>query len=353
MIKKILFLTLLLTPPLQAFNLPLMSAKNGESCKILINNRILAVVNGKPFSTYDLMKKMDLAFYRQYPQYVADPQARFHFYNMNWKALLEEMIDKELILADAEESKITVSGGDIRQEMEASFGPNIIANLDKAGISFEEAMKIMQEEILVKRLISGRVHAKALRLVTPAKVRIAYEAFAKDPANGRLTQWSYNIITIKERSLEKTQESAQVVHQMLLDGIPLDQLATAVKEKKFLGKKGDVTVSKTVKHNDKELSQDYLSILADLEPGKYSAPFPHRSRSNNITVYRILFIQEKIPGGVPPYKEMERQIKERLLDEEIDKETTVYLTKLRHHYHVRSSDLEAHLPPNYEPFSLR
>ena len=72
---------------------------------------------------------------------------------MSWKSALEEIIDKELILADAQESKIEVSSGDVRQEMERSFGPNIIANLDKAGISFEEASKIMQEEIIIRRMI--------------------------------------------------------------------------------------------------------------------------------------------------------------------------------------------------------
>lgn len=323
-----------------------------EEPKIFINNRILARVNGKPISTYDLMKKMDLAFYRQYPQYTSSIEARSQYYDMSWKYVLEDIIDKELILADAKESKVEVSSGDIRQEIEASFGPNIIANLDKAGITYDEASKIMLEEIIIRRMIGGRVHAKALRLITPIKVKAAYEEFIADPENARLTQWSYRIVTIKERNLQKAEETANAAYQLLMDGVALDQLTDKLKERKILGRKGKVTVSDIVKHNEKEISKEYRDMLANLDTGMYSQPFAHKSRSNNITVYRILFIDEKIPGGLPSFREKEANLKEKLLDKAVDQETDAYLQKLRQHYHVRQNDLEAFLPADYKPFNL-
>lgn len=339
---------------LQGFkNESLLSMGQRGEPKIFINNRILARVNGKPISTYDLMKKMDLTFFRQYPQYTSSVHARYQFYELSWKSALLDMIDKELILADAQESKIEVSSGDIRQEIEASFGPNIVANLDKAGLSFEEASKTMQEEIIIRRLLAGRVHAKVFRKVTPSRVRLAYEEFIQDPDNARLTRWSYRIVTIKDRTLKKTEETANVTYQLLLEGIPLDQLATHLKERKVLGRKGKVTVSNVIKHNDKEVSKDYYEILKNLEKGMYSQPFAHKSRSNNTTVYRILSVEEKIPGGIPSYKEMETHLKEKLLDQEINTETDNYLAKLRQHYHIRQTDLDAYLPPDYKPFILK
>lgn len=337
---------------LQAINNESLLMKRQEEPKILINNRILARVNGKPISTYDLMKKMDLAFFRQYPEYASSTEARFQFYQFSWKPALSDMIDKELILADAQESKIEVSSGDVRQEIELSFGPNTIANLDKAGFSFEEAFKLMQEEILIRRLIAGRAHAKALRQVTPSRVRQAYEEFIRDPDNTRLTQWSYRIVTVKERNLQKTEETAKIIYQMLMDGVSLDQLAAKLKERKVVGRKGKVTISNVIKQNDKEISKDYRDYLVSLDKGMYSQPFSHKSRSANSVVYRILAIEEKIPGGIPSYKEIEGKLKEKLLDQEIDKETDHYLLKLRQHYHIRQSDLDDYLPPNYEPFRL-
>lgn len=354
-IFKFLFIILLGCASLHAIkNEPLFSSgKQQEEPKIYINNRILTRVNGKPISTFDLMKKMDLLFYRQYPQYTSSIDARAQFYDMSWKHVLEQIIDKELILADAQESKIEVSNGDVRQEMEASFGPNIIANLDKAGISFDEATKIMQDEIITRRMISGRVHSKALRQVTPIKVRQAYHEFIQDPANARLTQWNYRTITIKERTLEKTEETAKAVFQMIMNGVPLDQLSARLKEAKMLGRKGSVAVSNPIKQNDQELSREYGQILATLSPGTFSQPFAHKSRANNSTVFRILFLQEKSPGGVPSFKEMEPILKEKLLDQAVEQETNTYLTKLRQHYHIGKNDVDDYLPADYQPFVLK
>lgn len=353
LIPSCLLIALLGSSSLQALKNDPFSPAKQEEPKIFINNRIIAKVNGKPISTYDLMKKMDLNFYRQYPQYTSSNVARSQFYEMSWKFALEDIIDKELILADAQESKIEVSGGDVRQEMEASFGPNIIANLDKAGISYDEANKIMQEEIIIRRMVSGRVHAKAVRQVTPSKVRLAYEDFIQNPENARLTQWAYRIVTIKDRNLEKTEETAKVTYQLLMEGVPLDELAAKLKERKLLGRKGKVTVSGTVKHNDKEISNDYREVLTSLDAGMYSQPFAHKSRANRTTVYRILAIEEKIPGGVPTFREMETRLKEKLLDDAIDQETNIYLQKLRQHYHIRQADLDAFLPADYKPFVLK
>ncbi len=328
-------------------------ANKQEEPKIFVNNRILTKINGKPISTFDLMKKMDLAFYRQYPQLTSSPMARYQYYEMGWKHILEELIDKELILADAKENKIEVSNGDIRQEMESLFGPNTIANLDKLGMSFDEAAKMLQEEMIIQRMIGARVHAKALRAVTPIKIRKAYELFIQDPTNARLDQWTYRVVTVKDRTLQKTEETAKTAYQLLMEGVSLDQLATQLKERKLLGRKGKVTVSNIVKNNDQELSKEYKEILRDLDTGMYSQPFVHKSRSNQTTVYRILYIQEKIPGGLPSFKEMEAKLKDQLLDEVADQETELYLQKLRQHYHIRPSDLEALLPADYQPFILK
>src|SRR5262245_8170025 len=120
---------------LTLINMPLFAVSDAlrlgphENIQIIINNRILAKVNGKAISAFDVMKKMDMLFYRQYPEYTAIPQARLQFYQVSWKRVLQELIDKELILADAEESKLQVSAGDIRQEMELLLGPNIHSSL--------------------------------------------------------------------------------------------------------------------------------------------------------------------------------------------------------------------------------
>jgi hypothetical protein len=324
-----------------------------EEPRIFVNNRILAQVNGKPISTFDLMKKMDLAFYRQYPEYASSIVARYDYYQMGWKHILEEIIDKELILADAQESKIEVTNGDVRQEIESAFGPNIIANLDRVELTFDEAFKIIQEELIIRRMLGGRVHNKAIQTVTPTKVRQAYETFIQDPANARHTQWVYRTVTIKDRRLAQAQEVAHAAYKLLMEeGVTLEELTMALKDREWLGRKTKITLSNPITQNDSDLSKDYHEVLSSLNEGSYSEPFIHRSRSNQMRVYRILTLQQKIPGGIPSFKEMEASLKDKLMEQAIDQETVNYLQKLRQHYHIRESDLDAFLPANYQPFSL-
>ena len=50
-----------------------------QPAHVIVHNRILAKVNGKAISVVDIMKKMDILFYREYPQYTSSSQARFQF----------------------------------------------------------------------------------------------------------------------------------------------------------------------------------------------------------------------------------------------------------------------------------
>jgi len=320
--------------------------------KVSVNNRILARINGKPITTYDLVRKMDLTFYKQYPEYVSSNQARFQFYQQGWKYILDDLITEELVLADAKESKIEASAGDVRQEMEEQFGPNIISNLDKAGMSLDEAYKIVEAEIILQRTIASRVNIKALRKVTPIKVREAYEEYLLKPENRTLTKWNYRVITIKDRDIVKTEALSKLVYQLLLDGIQLENLSDTLKKRKLLGKNGKVTISKTISNDEKELAENYKDVLTHLDAGMYSQPFPFKSRVLKTTVYRIIFVDESIPGGYPTFKDLEPKIKQFLLNQAADKETELYIEKLRLHYHVREADLKAMIPENYEPFKL-
>lgn len=349
---SLLISALLVSIPLSALS-PSLSHSKREEPQIFVHNRILLKVNGKPISTFDLIKKMDIAFYRQYPEYISSTAARAQYYEMSWKPVLDDLIDKELVLADAEAHKVEVSNGDVRQEIELAFGPNVIANLDRVGLSFEEASKMMREEILINRMISGKVHVKAVRQVTPQHIRMAYETFIRDPAHAQLAQWRYRMITVAERTAARTEALAQAVHAHLLQGIPPDQLTDSLKDSAVLGRKGKITLSESLTHNEQEITPLYRDFLSSLEPGHYTMPFSQKSRSHGRLVWRILYLEETIPRRLPSFKEMESTLKNQLLERAIEDETSTYLRRLRQYYHVQEGNISALLPSDYHPFVIR
>lgn len=342
---------LTLLPAATQADTPLLGA--GQEVKITINNRILAQANGKAISVVDIMKKMDMLFYRQFPQYTSSIQARYQFYQAHWKHVLTEMIDKELINADAEESKLQISAGDVRQEMETLFGPNIIANLDKIGLSFDEAYKMVLADITIRRMMYFRVQLKAISQATPQKIRETYEELAKK--NIRDNVWVYNVVTIRHKDPTKAADAAHHVYTLLTqDKIELNTLPEIVKETMPPSpKQPTIALSEEYHTSEKELSESYKKTLTDLHPGSYSVPIAQKSRADNSTVVRIFYFKEMVPGGPVPFTEVEGKIKEKLIEEGIEKESIAYLTKLRQHFDVQEGQMKELLNSDFQPFLLK
>lgn len=327
-------------------------SQSEDSKHIIVNNRILATVNGKHISVVDIMKKMDVLFYKQYPEYTSSTVARFQYYKLNWKQVLEDLVDKEMVLADAEEAKLPIANGDIRQEMEMSFGPNIVMNLDKAGLTFDEAWKMMKNDILLKRMVHYRANARAIRQVTPQDIRKAYEEYSKDHILPE--KWEYTVVSIRDNDVARGAETANLAHQLLVQQTAkLENLIDEIKASNNVAEEIKISVSDAFSHTEKELSPAYLDVLANMNAETFSQPVAQKGRDKN-TVYRIFYLKKHTQAGPPLFQDVANNLKEVLLDVAVEKETMAYLNKLREHYHVQESgELQMLLSEGFEPFILR
>lgn len=322
-----------------------------DNAHIEVNNRVLAYVNTKAITVIDVMKKMDMIFFKHFPEYASSPQARFQYYQINWKPFLQELIDKELILADAEENKIPLTPGDVRQEMETLFGPNIIANLDKIGLTFDEAFKIVQGDLLLKRTMMVRVNSKAMRSVTPQQIREAYNEFAKN--NTKKEMWNYQVLTIRNTDPTSGAETAALSHRLLIEKqLSLDNLIAEI-EAMNATHKSVLSVSEPLSHAETDMADIIKTNLLKMTSGSISQPIAQKSRTDKSTVFRILVLKEKIPAGAVPYSEVENQIKNELFDNAIQKESEIYLKKLRDHYAISENYIAEKVPSDFQPFAIK
>lgn len=317
---------------------PLLLQKD-DHLKIVVHNRVLANVNGNPITVIDVVKRMDILFHKQFPEYSHSVNARYQYYEANWKHTLNELIDKELILADSKEVKMEISPADVRQEMEDLFGPNIIINLDKIGISLDEATKIVQGDIAIRRMMYLRVTSKALGKVTPQSTRELYDEYVK--LNTKPPTYTYKVATIRDPNAGK--EIAEAVSSQLKSNKTLEEAISGVT---------GVTVSETFTHTEKEIAPQNLEVIKTLKAGEASLPQAQKSRADNSMVYRIFVLNEFNPGGAPSYMEVEPKLKEGLLNKFMDEEHETYIKRLRRHYAMRDADIKALVPSDYKPFSL-
>jgi hypothetical protein len=322
-----------------------------ENLRIAVHNRILAKVNGKAISVIDVMKKMDIVFFKEYPEYTSSKSARFQFYSINWKTVLQELINKELIMADAEENKLVITNGDVRQEMEQMFGPNIIANLDKIGMTLDEAWKIVKGDITIRRMMMIRVNSKAMRQVGPKEIRTAYEELLNKHVKSM--QWKYHVISIRGKDGVKSAETANKVDALVKENpSSVEELKEKIKALAGIDKSTSVNVSEEFSHNELQLSPAYKEILTTLQPNTYSSPISQRSRSDKSTVFRIFYLKELVESKLPPFQDLENKLKDKLMQEAVGVEGQAYLKKLRTHYAVHENALKEMVPEDFHPFTI-
>jgi hypothetical protein len=235
--------------------------------------------------------------------------------------------------------------------METLFGPNIIANLDSVGMTFDEAWKIVHGDIVIKRMMYIRTTSKVLKQVTPQNVRDAYEIYAKE--NVRPEQWVYSVVTIRDKDKDVGAVAAEHIYTWLAtENVPLKEVIEKAAQTAYYPPSAKVTISEEYQHEEKQMSTAYKTILAALEPGKYSRPAAQKSRQGNETVYRIFYLKEFQPGGAPSFNEVAKTLKEKLLEEAAEKETVAYIKKLRKHFDVQEIHPEELDREKFEPFKL-
>jgi hypothetical protein len=321
---------------------------NGQ---LIVHNRILARVNGKTISVVDVMKKMDVFLSRAYPHLVDSPVARFQFFSTNWKKTLEQMIDNELMIADAEQMELKVSDGDVRENLQERFGPNVMGNLDRMGMTYEEAWDIIRTELIVQRMNWYRIHSKAIQSVNPQDIKTAYKEYCDQ--NPPETKWVYQVLSIKSSDEVAAAEIATKAHSELIQaGIALPVLADKMKEDAAIDPSFTVSLSSDYDLSEKQISEAHKSVLCNMQPLTYSKPITQKSRIDNSTVTRIFFLKSHSRIEPPAFEKAADKIYEALVEEAVGKETSTYIAKLRDRFNHDEKNLQDKIPADFQPFVM-
>ncbi|MGD9685332.1 MAG: hypothetical protein AB7W16_29535 [Candidatus Obscuribacterales bacterium] len=318
---------------------------------IRVDNRVLAKPMGKPITVLDVMRRLDVHFHRAYPQYSRNLEARLHFYREGWRRVLDEMVDTELILADAEEKKVQVSDGEVRRELEDLFGPNVVENLDELNMSFDEAMQMVKADMITERMKGYMVSARAMAKLSPEKIRLAYDAFSKQ--QGESDEWEYQVLSIRHKSGEVAKEIAEKAASLVGSGGTLEEVKgalSAMQEGGELEGSAVITLSDLEKRSDKTLALSHREILSQLANGSYSPPQSQVSRVDGSTVMRLFYLKEHSVQVPPTFEEIQGQIKNHLLQMAALEEQERYIKRLRKQYGVTEESIEL---AGFEPFALQ
>lgn len=307
-----------------------VSFLSAEEAKVKVNNAILAKVNGTTISVIDVKKRMDFAFYKNFPKLVNNPSARAQFYAAQWKTALNDMIDTELIITDAAAKDLKITDGEIREEMESRFGPSVPLSLEKMGLSYDEAWKMVKTEMTVTRMNWFYAHSKALQAVTPQVIKQAYSDYISK--NSTEEKWQYQII-----SLKTTKEEAEKIYSTIKNKDPSE----------IKGFEDKIQISRPLEVTGKNISDSLKSTLSTLKEKSYSKPISTFSRFEKGPVMKIFYLKSLSIQKAPSFEELSGKIREELLQKVADAELNKYLGKLKKKYGI-----EMTAPKDLMPFVI-
>ncbi len=314
--------------------------------RLMINNRPLAKINGKVISLYDVVKRMDLFLYDYYPDYTSSATEKYQFYMSRWQATLDDMVADELVLLDAEQKEIKISDGEVREDLEDRFGPNIMSNLDKVNLQYEEARDIIRNELTTQQLIGMKVHAKAFQIITPQVIKAAYNDYLENSPPE--DEWKYQVLSIRGNDKELCETIAEKAYTLLKDHAR--SLETVVEK---LDEEGiSVSVSDDYSGTTPKISKLHLDIIKSLTPDTYSLPVSQVSRFDNSSVVRIFHLKDMVKNLPKAFDEMHDKLKNELLFKTSDKEKASYIKALKVRFGYDKHDTKFELPEDYHPFVI-
>ncbi|HSX12072.1 MAG TPA: SurA N-terminal domain-containing protein [Rhabdochlamydiaceae bacterium] len=344
--KKVSILIFLLMCALGISEEPSFEPSDG---RLVVNNRILARIQNKTISVLDVMKRMDVQLARSYPQYADNPVARYQFFTNQWRTTLNQMIDNELMLADAEKLELKVNDADVREQLHERFGPNIMPTLDKLGITYDEAWQMIHAENVVQRMNWYRVQSKAVNGIGPKDVKEAYKKYCA--LNPPVETWKYQVLSIRSPD-EKTGALWAEKARQDLKSEGVDFKLVGEKAKELLDSSITFNVSEDYEVTGKNLSESHKAILTSLAVGTYSEPVKQVSRFDKSIVHRIFHLKDHQVTQTASFKEKYEELYEDLVQRAIDKEAKTYLIKVRERFNFDEKFL-LDIPNDFVPFSFR
>lgn len=331
-------------------DLPLgMPPMQGEPQEIVVSNRILAKVRDKTISVVDVVKQMDIYLNRYYPHLSNSKVARYQFYSSHWRDTLDHMIDNELMMADAESREIKVADGEVRETIQQRFGPNVMGTLEKLHLTYDEARKIIHEELIVQRMNWFRVTSKALQRVNMQDVKAAYAEYCKQ--NPAKELWKYQMLSIRGGDIADCRQIAEKACLFLAQTPDLALAAEKLKSELPAETPITLNLSSDYESENKDLAPSVREVLLSLTNGQFS-PATEQTSRDGTTVLRVFHLKDHTKTDLPKFEQVAAELKDALLQKAANEEMAAYVSKLRSRFNFDAQTIEEQIPAGFEPFSL-
>lgn len=260
------------------------------------------------------------------------------------KDLLRDLIDSRLLTQKADELGISADTDVIKRldELRKQMHAESMEDLEKAaqaqGVSFEEFKQNLKETILTQKVIQQEVGAHIsvtqqeiqefynqhkAEMQRPEQVRLSEILISTQQTQPAAAATSVGLAAPADDSVAQAKVKADAIYAQLVKGAKFDELAQKNSNGPTAANGGDLEYFKRG-----TLSKQLEDQVFALTPGQFTEPI----RTNQGWV--ILKVTEHQAEGVPPLKEVEPMIQERIYMSKMQPSLREYLTKLRENAYI-------------------
>ncbi|MCK4934701.1 MAG: hypothetical protein KAR79_03850 [Simkaniaceae bacterium] len=320
--------------------------------KMMIHNRPLAKINGKVISLMDVVKKMNVFINDNHPDVRDSEISLYQFYSTNWQSIFGEIVNNELMLLDAVDKDMPISEGDIHEEMEVRFGPNVMETLDYMSISHEEAFEMIKSEILVRQMLYLKVHVKAKNSITPKQIKNSYQDYLTSTA---LTeQWQYQVLSVRGEDQDKCLAMITKISNLIQENhLTFENLQEKISnENDFVPEGVRLSISEEFDVNEKNLSNEHQIVLSNLMPEQFSKVEKQQSRHGKNSVFRIFHLKSHTTNHPESFDLIAQELEDKIYNDTFQTAQAEYVDKLIKKYDVEKDPYFESAPNDYQPFTI-
>lgn len=315
-----------------------------QEVRVQPDRRVLARVRDSVITVADVLKKMDLVFYQQFPQFRSLLKERAKFYEMHWKRVLQDLVERRLMLILAEENHFEISHGDVREELENMFGPNVLLALYEAKVPLDDASEMVRQDIMMRRLFTFYVRSAVLNSVTPQKIRERYEEkYGKEKPQEKI---SWSILSLKSpEDVDSRAIMAKVIASLN------EKTSTLEDQKAALPEKCEITVSPLFITEKSQISTSLRPILEAAEQNQWTSPFQIKDSKSGVLKWVSYRVTGRSLGEKVSLAAVEDEIREELLSPILEERRKSFIDDLMKKYDVSFAMNEKEMDL-YIPFRL-
>lgn len=254
------------------------------------------------------------------------------------KDLLRNLIDQQLWISKGKELNINGETELVKQldEIRKKYNLESMEDLEKAakdqGVSFEDFKANIRNQIITQQVMREEVGRRVA--VTPGEAQRYYEAHKQDYAQPESVRLSEILVSTSAPGADAN--AAEDPQRLSAAKAKIDDIEAQLKAGADFGKLARSSSQGETAAEGGNLGKfqrgSLAKVLEDstfaLNTGQFTEPI--RTKQG----YIILKVDEHVPGGVPPYKDVQQQVEESFYMSRMEPAMRAYLTTMREQAYI-------------------